>query len=281
MRHIEETFTGVGGVRLHVQKWLPDGEPKAAFVLVHGVGEHSSRYPNLVEALAQSGYAVWSYDQRGHGRSEGRRVHIESWSEYREDLDAFMDLVAAEMPQKPHVLYGHSMGSLVALDYLLECDRDLAGAIISGVALEPAGVSKWYLIAAAKVLSRLAPHATADLKIDAADLSRDPVAVAATRADPMMMSHATMRWGAESLATVDRIKAKMSNLRLPLLILHGGADRLNMPSGAQALYDTAGCDDKQLRIYEGAYHEPHGDYGHELLTSDVIEWLDRVTCATT
>ncbi|MDZ4168371.1 MAG: alpha/beta hydrolase [Coriobacteriia bacterium] len=277
MRHVEGSFTGAGGLGLHIQQWLPDAEPKAAFVLIHGIGEHSGRYPNLVEPLARNGYAVWSFDQRGHGRSEGRRCHVDSWSQYLDDLDAFLDLVASELPDAPQVIYGHSMGSLIALDYLLERERALAGAIISGVALEPAGVSKPYLIAAAKTLSRLAPHVTADLKIDAADLSRDPIAVATTRADPMMMSRATMRWGAEGLAAVDRIKAKMSSVDLPLLILHGESDRLNMSSAAQALYDSVGCEDKRIHIYEGAYHEPHNDYGHEQLVSDVVEWLDRVT----
>ncbi len=97
----------------------PDSDPRAVVVLVHGVGEHSGRYMNIVGPLVEGGYAVFSYDQRGHGASEGRRVHIDRWSEYRDDLGTYIEMVSTQVPERPVVLYGHSMGSLVVLDYLL------------------------------------------------------------------------------------------------------------------------------------------------------------------
>ena len=280
----EGRFAGAGGLELYRQCWRPGGEPRSAasrvvVALVHGVGEHSGRYGNLVGPLVDGGHAVCAYDQRGHGRSPGRRVHIDRWADYRDDLGAFLGLVAGGAPDRPIVLYGHSMGSLVVLDYLLEWSRAprgrprLAGAIVSGVALQPAGVGKPYQAVMARVLSRVTPRLSVDLGIDAGSLTRDPQALEAARTDPWLTSRATVRWGAESLATVRRVSEGLAAIDLPLLVLHGGADPLNRPAGAQVLFETVSSADKTLRIYPGVLHEPHNDVGHEQVAADVTEWL--------
>ena len=232
---------------------------------------------NLVRPLVDDGYAVYAYDQRGHGRSPGPRVYVDRWADYRVDLGAFLGMAAEQAPGLPIVLYGHSMGSLVVLDYLLERPQGLAGAIVSGVALQPAGVGKPYQVVMARVLSRVSPRLTVDLGIDGGSLTRDPQALEAARADPMLTSRATVRWGAESLATVRRVKEDMAAIDLPLLVLHGGADPLNRPAGAQALFETVSSPDKTLRIYPGVRHEPHNDLGHEQVAGDVKEWLAHLT----
>ncbi len=271
--HDEGRFAAGGGLELFWQRWLPEGEPHAAMVLVHGVGEHSGRYMNVVTPLVAAGYAIYGYDQRGHGCSPGPRVHIERWADYRDDLHAFLALVATRAPGRPLVLYGHSMGSLVVLDYLAEHPGGLAGAIISGVALQPTGVGKPYQRVMVRVLSRVAPRLSVDLKIAPDDLTHDPAAIAAGRADPHLTSRATVRWGAESLAAVERIAAGMAAIDLPLLVLHGGADPLNRPAGARALVDTVRSADTTLRIYPGVCHEPHNDLGHEQVAADIERWL--------
>jgi alpha-beta hydrolase superfamily lysophospholipase len=277
MQHAEGRFAGARALALYWQYWRADcrpaSTPRAVVALVHGVGEHSGRYLNLVRPLVDDGYVVYAYDQRGHGRSPGPRVYVDRWADYREDLGAFLGLVARQAPGLPIVIYGHSMGSLVVLDYLLGHPEGLAGAIVSGVALQPAGVGKPYQVVLARVLSRVTPRLTVDLGIDGGSLTRDPQALEAARADPMLTSRATVRWGAESLATVRRVTEGMAAIDLPLLVLHGGADPLNRPAGAQALFETASSPDKTLRIYPGVRHEPHNDLGHEQVAGDVKEWL--------
>ena len=270
-------FAGAGGLELFWWRRLPEGEPRAVLALVHGVGEHSGRYPNLVTPLVAAGYAVYGYDQRGHGHSPGPRVHIERWADYRDDLHAFLSLVAAHEPGRPLVLYGHSMGSLVVLDELIAHPGGIAGAIVSGVALQPAGVGKPYQRVLARVLSRVAPRLQVDLKIAPDDLTRDPAAIAAGRSDPHLTSRATVRWGAESLAAVTRIEHGMAAIEVPLLVLHGGADPLNRPAGAQALIDAVRSPDTTLHVYPGVRHEPHNDLGHERVAADVADWLAHLT----
>jgi alpha-beta hydrolase superfamily lysophospholipase len=281
MRRVEDCFGGAGGLELFYQQWLPDSHPTAIVAIVHGVGEHSDRYMNLVRPLVDDGYAVAAYDQRGHGRSPGPRVHIDRWSEYRDDLGAFLGRVARELPGRPIVVYGHSMGSLVVLDYLLGHPDGLAGAVISGVAIEPVGVGGPVQIALARLLTGVLPRVSVDLGIDASSLTRDPAALEAFRADPMVTGRATVRWGTETLDTVARVKGGMSRIDLPLLVIHGGADPLNSVGGAKALYDAAASTDKRLRVYPGAYHEPHNDLVHRQVAADVSEWVAHLASGAT
>jgi alpha-beta hydrolase superfamily lysophospholipase len=100
--------------------------------------------------------------------------------------------------------------------------------------------------------------------------------VEAYRADPLVTSRATVRWGTESLAAVGRVKEGMENLGLPLLVLHGEADRLNLVGGARALAEARPHGDTMLRVYPGVYHEPHNDLGHEQVVADVKSWLAQL-----
>jgi alpha-beta hydrolase superfamily lysophospholipase len=284
MQHAEGRFAGAGGLELYYQRWLPGAEPRASVALVHGLGEHGSRYANVVGPLVDDRYAVYTYDQRGHGRSPGPRVHIERWAEYRDDLGAFLRLVGGEVTERPLVVYGHSMGSLVVLDYLLEGSNGgrpsgLTAAVVSGVPLEPAGVGSPLLIAVARLLSGVRPRQSLDLGLDASALSRDPEVVAAYRADPLVTSRATVRWGTESLDTVRRVETGMSRIDVPLLVLHGEADRLNLVAGARALAAALPAGSGTLRTYPGAHHEPHNDFGREQVVADIREWLAGVTAA--
>lgn len=277
MRDVEGSFRGAGGLELHYMNWRPRSEPVAVIVLVHGVGEHCGRYMNMVGPLRESGYSVYGYDQRGHGASPGHSVHIDSWAEYRQDLGLFLEMVAEQVPDRLLILYGHSMGSLVVLDYLLHERSGLAGAIISGVALEPAGVGSPATIAMARVLSGVVPRFYVDLGLDPGSLSRAPEAQEARRTDPLVASRATVRWGTESLKAVERVRNGMSAIEIPLLVLHGGADKLNLPEGAQALYDAASHHRTTLRIYPEVCHEPHNDLGHERVAADITGWLADLT----
>jgi alpha-beta hydrolase superfamily lysophospholipase len=273
--HQEGSFTGKGGMSLYYQSWLPDGEPRAVVAIVHGVGEHSGRYPNVVPRLVADGYAVFGYDQRGHGRSPGPRVHIDSWSDYRDDLSAFLGMIAEKVPGRPVVVYGHSMGALVVAEYLLDPRPELAGAIISGVPIEPAGVVKPMLVTVARTLSGVLPRVSVGLGLDVAALSRDPEVIAAYVADPLVTSKATVRWGTESLDTVQRVTEGLSRIDIPLLVIHGEADQLNLAAGAQTLYAAAPNADKAIYLHPGGYHEPHNDTGNEIVVARISEWLGR------
>jgi alpha-beta hydrolase superfamily lysophospholipase len=271
-QHTEGRFCGTDGLELYFQCWLPERKLKAVVVLIHGVGEHSGRYMNVVTPLVKDGY-----DHRGHGRSPGQRVHINNWSEYRGDLKAFLGMVAAQVSGCQIIVYGHSMGSLVVLDHLLQGPDRLSGAIISGAAIEPAGVGTPFQVMLAWFLTRVFPRFYVDLGINAISLSRDPAVQAAFRADPMITGRATVRWVTESLTTIERIKKNMHIIDIPLLVLHGKADSMNCAEGAVALYKAVPNPNKKILIYPGVCHELHNGIGHQEVVTDICDWLDHLT----
>ena len=275
MEHREGIFQGVGGLDLYYQCWGPGGERRAVLAIVHGFGEHSGRYMNIVNHLTLRSYVVYGFDQRGHGRSPGQRGHINAWEEYRGDIKSFLNLIGEQELNLPVFLLGHSMGALVALDYLIRQPAGLRGAIISGAPIEPTGAAKPFLVALARLLSRIWPHFSLPLGLDTSALSRDPAVVKAYEADPLVHGMTTVRWGTETLATIEWVKAHVAEVKIPILLIHGGADRLNSPNGSRSFFEKVAFSDKELKVYPGNFHEPHNDLDHQQVVNDIEQWLER------
>ncbi len=230
---------------------------------------------NVVNSLLSRGYAVYGFDHRGHGRSRGQRGHINSWTEYREDVGAFLQWIANRESHRAIFLMGHSMGALVALDYLLHHSKGFHGAIISGAPIEPAGVAKPSLVFLSRLLSRVCPRFPLRLALDTSALSRDAGVVRAYVKDPLVHGTFTARWGTESLATLAWVKAHATDVNIPILFIHGKADRLNFPDGSRNFFEKVTFMDKTLHLYPEMYHELHNDIGYELVMSDLERWLTR------
>jgi alpha-beta hydrolase superfamily lysophospholipase len=273
LTHGEGDFLGAGGIELYCQCWRPGREARAALAIVHGHGEHSGRYMNVVDSLLSHGYAVYGFDHRGHGRSRGQRGHINSWTEYREDVRAFLRWIANQEPHRAIFLMGHSMGALVVLDYLFHDSKGIRGAIISGAPIEPAGVAKPALVFLSRMLSSACPRFPLRLALDTSAISRNAEVVRAYVADPLVHGTFTARWGTESLAAIAWVKAHAPEVDVPILFIHGEADRLNRSDGSRAFFDRVAIEDKTLRVYPEMYHELHNDLGHDQVLSDVESWL--------
>ncbi len=275
MEHKEGHFEGVGGFQLYYQAWLPEGEPRAVLLVAHGLAEHSGRYGNLVDYLVPQGYAVYALDHRGHGRSQGQRVYVERFSHYLDDLKTFFDLVRGWHPEPKLFLLGHSMGGTISLAYTLRHQDELDGLILSGAGVKAGGDIPAALIIVGRLLSVLTPKLGV-LGLDSAAISRDPAVVQAYDDDPLVYrGKATARLGAELAKTIEAFPAQMTQIRLPVLILHGSADRLANPEGSRLLYQRAQSADKTLKIYDGFYHEIFNDPGHEDVLADLVAWLEE------
>jgi alpha-beta hydrolase superfamily lysophospholipase len=274
--HHEGMCAGADGAELYECCWLPEGAPRAAVLLCHGVADHCGRYPHLVARLAAAGYAVCAFDHRGHGRSAGERLHVERFSRYAEDCKIMRDRVAARYPGLPLYLFGHSMGSAVALTYLLDHPNDVAGLIASGVALYAGEGFPPIVLKLNLLLARWLPRLRLT-KLPTQGVSRDEAWVAATRADPLVYhGPGTARLGAEILTALERLRPRLGEIALPLLILQGERDILVGDKGARLLYERAASADKTLRVYPGAYHEVFNDLpaSREAGLDDVAAWLD-------
>lgn len=267
------------GLSLFTQGWQPSGPPRAAVVIVHGLAEHSGRYGHLALPLTERGLAVLTYDQRGHGRSDGPSTFTPSFDHYLDDLGLFMTSVRTRHPGVPLFLFGHSMGGAVAALYVLERDDDLRGLILSSPALALPNSPPALLQGPAALLGRLLPHLPT-LAIDRALVSRDPVVVEEAREDPLNYhGRVPARTGTEIVAATGRIERQMEKLTLPLLLFHGTADALTLPEGTQRLYDRARSEDKTLHLYDGFYHETFNEPAPDRrrVLADLQSWIiDRV-----
>ena len=275
MKHQESTFTGEENTNLFSQSWLPDVQPRAIVVLVHGVGEHSGRYMNFVNPAISSQFGVYSYDHRGHGKSEGQRGHIKKWSDYRNDLMTFVSMVKQHHPNPPIFLMGHSMGALVALDFMVSQPQGFAGLILSGTPIEPKNAVSPFLVLLAKTLSHIYPSFSVKLGLDAQMISRDLAVVKAYLADPLVHQQASARWGTEILKTVELIKSKASSVHLPVLFVHGEDDQLNGVEGVQQFFNKIPASDKQLLSFADVRHEPINDAEPEKVTTPIIQWISE------
>lgn len=274
MDNKQGTFVGDGNLALFQQCWLPEGEPRAVLAVVHGIGEHSGRYHNLVDYFVPKGIAVYGFDHRGHGRSPGKRGHINDFGEFRADVAAFLKHVAQQQPNRPTILLGHSMGGLIVLNYALHHPDGYNGVIASAPHLGQPGISP-VIIKISQLLSRFVPAFSINVGLDATGISRDSAAVEAYQADSLVHGLASARMGTELADAVDWTQAHAAEFKVPLLLIHGDADRLTDPQASERFFNNVKLADKKLVIYEGGFHESHNDTHRAQVMADFEQWIEN------
>ncbi|MGI6740248.1 MAG: lysophospholipase [Brevefilum sp.] len=274
MHYADGKFKSVRDKDIYYQTWNPEDEIKAGIIIVHGLGEHSGRYSNVVNHMLPRGYALYGFDHIGHGKSGGQRELVESFADYTDTLTTFAGMVKAWLPDKPIFLLGHSMGGLITSYYLLDHSDAFRGAVISAPAITVPDNINQGTIAIAKLLSKIAPK-MGMMQLDANEISKDPEVVRIYLEDPLVFTGKTpVRLMAEMLKAMIRVDAEMEKISLPIIIVQGSRDTLALPVGAEKLSQRAGSEDKTLKVYEGLYHEVFNEPERDRVLEDVAEWLD-------
>lgn len=274
IKHKEGTFTGIKGFRLYYQSWVPESSPSAIVLICHGIAEHSGRYAHVAEILVSENCAVYSYDLRGHGKSEGKRCDIDQFDQFIDDTKLFFDLIASKNPGLPVFLLGHSMGSLIAVQFASRYESLIRGLILSGSGNRTGGGVHPVLIAIVKVLSGVVPH----LSLKATDLSNylshDPVEVEKNRKDPLVHHGGICtRLAAELLRSFELNEQLISELKIPVLFQAGSDDQLVL--GATQLASRLTMPDKTIFIYEGLWHEIYNETPDQrkAVFTDLVSWI--------
>ena len=267
----EERIQAGDGLSLFVRSWRPDRAARAVVAIVPGFNAHSAYYGWAAERFVADGLAAYAIDLRGRGRSDGERFYVETFADYVSDVGVLVDLAASREPGVPMFLLGHSAGGVVACLYALDHQGRLAGLICESFAFQTPAPD--FALAVLKGLAHVAPHAHV-LHLENEDFSRDPQAVAAMNADPLI-AHETQptRTVAELVRADERLKKEFSRFTLPALILHGSADKATKPSGSQFFFDNTGSRDKTLKIYDGHVHDLLNDIGKEMVVGDITAWI--------
>lgn len=244
-------------------------------ILVHGLNEHVGRYRNVIEHFKDA-YALYLFDHRGHGRSDGVRSHVESFDDYVEDLNVFVKTVRKEIPAKRIFIIGHSMGGQVVINYVEQYRKaPVAGFITSSANIRikvKIGPFKKFL---GLTLARHAPKVMLANDIDPNWISRDPKVVRAYREDPLVGKKISVNLASEILKNQETIMRRAPRIKIPALLLHAGDDRICDKEGTIAFFEKLGSKDKELKIYPGMFHEIFNEIGREEVLKDVRNWIEK------
>lgn len=267
----EETIQNYSRLKLFVRSWQPAGAAKAVVAICPGFNSHGGYYLWAADQLVAEGYAVYAIDLRGRGKSDGERFYVDRVGEYEDDLAELIRLAKLRQPGLPVFLLGHSAGGVVSCVYTLDYQRELAGLICESFAFEVPAPD--FALAVLKGLAHIAPHAHV-LKLKNEDFSRDPNVVAAMNADPLIAHESQPTQTVAALVHADeRLRREFGNITLPVLILHGTADKATKYQGSQFFHENAGSKDKTLKLYQDAYHDPLNDIIRDQVMADIKSWI--------
>jgi alpha-beta hydrolase superfamily lysophospholipase len=260
-------------VEIHWRAWRPEGEPRATVVLAHGLSEHGERYEHVARAFNERGCSLWALDHRGHGRSGGRPVYIESFEALVEDLRAFMALAEEELPDRKPYLFGHSMGGCLATGYAIRHDSELAGLLLSN----PLATIKTApgTVAVGRLLSRVAPRLGV-YAVPADGVSKDPEVVRDYEEDPLNFhGKVPARTVAELGDEVETFAERAAAITVPVLVMYSSTDPIVAPEGSEMLAERVGSEDVTIRDWPGLRHEILNEPERDEILAAMLDWLDE------
>jgi acylglycerol lipase len=262
------------GTPLLIRHWpVAGGEPWATMLLVHGLAEHSGRYEHVGAQLAEAGIDTFACDQRGFGASGGPRASIDRWSQYHDDLEERLVALRSIAPGRPVVLFGHSLGGLISLGYVLDGRARPDLLVLSAPAIG-AKVPLWQRLLVGS-LRRVAPGMLLANRLDTNDLSSDPEVRERYVSDPLNQHKSTVRFAHAAFDEQRRVAAAVDRLSLPTLVVHGELDRL-VPTDSSALLE--GRPGVTRRVYPETRHELHNEPVGPREVDDIVGWVrDRVS----
>lgn len=248
---------------------------KAHVLIIHGLVEHAGRYKHVVKTFTERGFAVHMMDLRGHGKSEGVRGYINTFSDYVSDIKRFHAMVRSKFPGEKLFLLGHSLGGLIVTSYVILQQAELSGIILSGAGLKLGPNFPKILVFLAPFIAKWFPLIRI-AKVNPKYISQDPHVVKAYIQDPLVfMKGPPAKTGSEGLLAIERVQTCMEEFRLPVLILHGADDKIAEPDGSKDLFERASSTDKSFRLYPGLYHEIFNEPSKEEILAEVIHWLEE------
>ena len=269
----EEKIESAKGLKIHVRSWLPGTAPKGVVVICHGVNSHGGQYRWAAERFAAAGYATYALDLRGRGLSEGERFYVEDVADYVADVANTIKLAKSRHGGLKVFLLGHSAGGVTSATYVLDNQSELAGFICESFAFQVPAPG--FALAAIKGISHIAPRLPV-LTLKNEDFSRDPAAVAALNADPLIAHEVQPAITVAALVRADeRLREEFPTITLPVLIMHGTSDKATVCHGSEFFHQTAGSKDKTLKLYEGHFHDLLNDIGKEQVFDDIRQWIDQ------
>ena len=263
------------GIKIYGQGLMPGDKPRALIFIAHGLGEHIGRYADLADYLTSKGFAVFGIDHRGHGKSQGRRGHILSFDQYIEDYKTFRDSVVSRFPSQKSFLLGHSLGGLISVHYVLKYPLDFSGLVLSSPALKIKVEVNPIKQALGKVFSRLIPGVSMSNGLDPNLLSHNPEVVNNYINDPLVHDRVSARWFICFTGAIEEAQARAQEIKIPILVMQSSEDRIVDPGGSKEFFGKIASSDKNLKNWEGFYHEMFNEFDKSKVYQFFGDWLEK------
>ena len=274
VKYTETTWQAYDGTPMHAVRWQPENEPTMVICLIHGLGEHSGRYVNMAEYYVAHGIEVVSFDLRGHGKSSGQRGHSDDFQQMMRDIDRFIYKASTINVEKPHFIYGHSLGGTLAIKYTMSHPGEFKGVILSSPMFKPAFEPPKWKVMLGRYLQLIWPTLSLSNEIDMNALTRDKELLSGHKNDPLSHNRISARFGTQLLEEGERLLEEASTVDFPILIMHGNADELTCHKASMLFAERAG-QQSTLKLWKGFYHELHHEPKKEDVFDYCIDWMSQ------
>ena len=276
MNHIEFTYKTYDELDLYAQGWIPNQDIKGVILLVHGLGEHGGRYRVLGMDLCADGYALITYDFRGHGKSDGPRGHTPSYTAWLNDINGMLQEIRCQFYKQKIFLYGHSLGGNQVLNYILRENPDVVGAIVTSPALQVVSMPAAWKFSLAVIANLILPIISLPNGLDLKYLSHNPDVVSAYENDPLTHDKISARAFISFFEAGKWAIDHASLLSIPLLLMHGVEDKITSPAASEDFAKKAG-DICSLKLWDDSYHELHNELNRDDIVQTIVKWLDTIS----
>ncbi|MCM3670691.1 lysophospholipase [Mesobacillus maritimus] len=269
----EGFFHGIDGAELYYRSFFPKGQPKGIVLVLHGFGDHSGGMQNICASLVKKHFLVYALDLRGHGRSSGKRGYIQSWKEFRGDLHEFRRFAVTEQPELPLFIVGHSMGGVIALEYVIDHQEGLDGvvAISPGISYELTRFERIGVYLLGKIKPDFPITKSGNFPLD----SKDPTLREKYNPEGLRHNTATPGLGRGLMEAVSRIVEEAEEIKTPFLLQYGLDDKITPPAKLRRFYNQVSSEDKMLVEYNNTKHRPFDEVGKDKMLLDLTGWLDQ------
>jgi lysophospholipase len=278
LTHLEGTLVSRDGTELFVRSVRPL-QPQAVVAIIHGYGDHSGCYTELMEYLASAGFEAQAIDLRGHGRSAGRRGFVRQWPEYLDDLRAFLDRLQRSAvgslgaEPRPLFLIGQSHGALLLIHAILAGLPDVHGVVLTSPYLRSAFAIPAWKLTVGRLADRVVPWLPIRSELRCEQMTADTALLEVVRNDPLRLWIATPRWFFTARKAQAEAIARAAQLQLPVLLIQGEQDAVADPAAARLFYERLGSEDKTFFPAPTMRHETHREIGRADLWAAIVRWL--------
>lgn len=271
MKHTEFNWKNSRQENIFAQSWEIEN-PKAVLAIVHGMGEHSSRYEHLAAFFNKQGFSCYTFDHIGHGKSDGKRGHTESLDELLDGIQTLIDYGKKQASNLPVYLFGHSMGGNLVLNYAMRKKHDLEGLIVSAPWIRLAFQPPSFKMKLAAVMNKIYPKFTEKSDLKGERVTRTAEIASAYDADNLIHQEITTRFFFSISEAGNWILQNSDKLKVRTLLMHGTADSLTDYSASKEFAEKAG-NNLRLETFDGWFHELHNEPEHLQQFDLILNWM--------